>query len=67
MATIILKYSISKVSSEDEEYSASELLSPGTGCKGWVTDQYCVYPQVNIIPKNNSIITSHVEIMTIGF
>ena len=48
MAAIVLKYSIAKVSSEEEECSASELLSPGPDCKGWATDQYCVYPQVCI-------------------
>ena len=53
MASIALKYSISKVSSEDEDCSASELLSPGPSSKGWATDQYCVYPQVNIIKKTD--------------
>ena len=48
MAAIVLKYSIAKVSSEEEECSASELLSPGPDCKGWATDKYCVYPQVCI-------------------
>ena len=46
MDAVILKYSVAKVSSEDDEYSTSELLSPGPSCKGWVTDKYCVYPQV---------------------
>ena len=48
MAAIVLKYSIAKVSSEEEECSASELLSPGPDCKGWATDKYCMYPQVCI-------------------
>ena len=46
MAAIVLKYNIVKVSSEEEDCSASELLSPGPDCKGWVTEKYCVYPQV---------------------
>ena len=46
MDAVILKYSVAKVSSEDDEYSTSELLSPGPSCKGWVTDKNCVYPQV---------------------
>ena len=37
MAAISLKYGIAKVSSEEEECSASELLSQGPDCKGWVT------------------------------
>ena len=48
MAAISLKYGIAKVSSEEEECSASELLSQGPDCKGWVTEKYCVYPQVDI-------------------
>ena len=48
MAAISLKYGIAKVSSEEEECSASELLSQGPDCKGWVTEKYCVYPQVNL-------------------
>ena len=49
MAAIILKYSISKKSSEDDECPASELLLPGPSCKGWATDKYCVYPQVTFL------------------
>ena len=51
MAAIVLKYNIVKVSSEEEDYPASELLSPGPDCKGWVTEKYCVYPQVNRLPS----------------
>ena len=53
MAAVILKYSVAKVSSEDDEYSTSELLSPGPSCKGWVTDKYCVYPQVKNFNKDH--------------
>ena len=52
MDAVILKYSVAKVSSEDDEYSTSELLSPGPSCKGWVTDKYCVYPQVRNFNKD---------------
>ena len=48
MASVIVKYGVAKVNSEDEEFPASELLSPGPSCKGWVTDKYCMYPQVII-------------------
>ena len=55
MDAVILKYSVAKVSSEDDEYSTSELLSPGPSCKGWVTDKYCVYPQVIYFHQNYTL------------
>ena len=48
MEVTIVKYSIAKVNSEDDEFPASKLLSPGPSCPGWITDKYCMYPQVII-------------------
>jgi len=46
MAPTRLTFSVAHCSSEDDGHLASELLSPGPGCKGWRSAQYCIYPQV---------------------
>ena len=43
----IVPYRIAFVSGEDDESPASDLLNPGPSSRGWATDKYCTYPQVN--------------------
>ena len=45
MASKIVPFRIAYVSSEDDDGSASELISPGPSSRGWATDKYCTYPQ----------------------
>ena len=45
----IVPYRIAFVSGEDDESPASDLLNPGPSSRGWATDKYCTYPQVNYL------------------
>lgn len=38
------KYRIISCSGEDQEYPASELLTPSPQCKGWQSPRFCDYP-----------------------
>ena len=46
--TRIVPYRIAFTSSEDDDATASELLSPGPSSRGWASDKYCTYPQASI-------------------
>ena len=55
--TRIVPYRIAFTSSEDDDATASELLSPGPSSRGWASDKYCTYPQAsNTIPSYFSYI-----------
>ena len=45
--TRIVPYRIAFTSSEDDDATASELLSPGPSSRGWASDKYCTYPQAS--------------------
>ncbi len=42
-----LSYTVVSCDSDDDGYSAAtELIKPGPACKGWRSQEYCLYPQV---------------------
>ena len=60
--TRIVPYRIAFTSSEDDDATASELLSPGPSSRGWASDKYCTYPQAsNTIPFLFFVHTSDVS------
>ena len=41
-----LSFTVVSSTGEDDGYSAEiELVAPGPGCKGWRSQEYCIYPQ----------------------
>ncbi|XP_059087366.1 centrosomal protein of 104 kDa-like [Tigriopus californicus] len=53
-----LPYRVVYCESHDEDYTPSQLLSPGPECKGWRAAQYCIYPEDLIIQLETC---SHIE------
>jgi hypothetical protein len=44
-----LPFTVVSSSGDDDGYSAeTELTTPGPACKGWRSQEYCLYPQAGL-------------------
>ena len=49
---------------EDDGYSAEiELVNPGPGCKGWRSQEYCIYPQELVLRLEQRSVVERIQFL----
>jgi centrosomal protein CEP104 len=58
-----LSYSVFKISSEDVNYSATELMNSGKHSKGWQSERFCSYPQIILIQFPSTVKVKMIQLL----
>ena len=59
-----LPYTVASSTGEDDGYSAEiELVNPGPGCKGWRSQEYCIYPQELVLRLEQRSVVERIQFL----
>ena len=64
MPLMRLPFTVVSSTGEDDGYSAEiELVAPGPGCKGWRSQEYCIYPQELVLRLEERSVVERIQFL----